>query len=312
MKAPLKLTFEAAVTALIERVKQDRSVLAAILCGSMSHDTVWAKSDVDLVLVTIDDRKVKAESKALWADGVNVHVMLMPRAEFRKVAEGSVRNSFMHAFLAKGRILYSRDDSIGDLFNGLAAIGERDTEIQMMGAATWALPSIYKAHKWFVTRQDLEYTALWLLYAATPLARVEVLAAKQLAGREVIQQALKLNPRFFKTIYTDLLNGRKAKAGVEAALTAVDRYLAGRAGTIFAPVLGYLKEAGEARSATDLEDHFTKNFGLEGIVTACEYLADQGLIGKASIPVRLTKKSSAAVEELAFFHLAARGTGRAR
>lgn len=312
MKAPLKLTFEAAVTALIERVKEDRSVLAAILCGSMSHDTVWAKSDVDLVLVTIDDRKVKAESKALWADGVNVHVMLMPRAEFRKVAEGSVRNSFMHAFLAKGRVLYSRDDSIGDLFNGLAAIGERDTEIQMMGAATWALPSIYKAHKWFVTRQDLEYTALWLLYAATPLARVEVLAAKQLAGREVIQQALKLNPRFFKTIYTDLLNGRKAKAGVEAALTAVDRYLAGRAGTIFAPVLGYLKEAGEARSATDLEDHFTKNFGLEGIVTACEYLADQGLIGKASIPVRLTKKSSAAVEELAFFHLAARGTGRAR
>jgi len=36
-------------------------------------------------------------------------------------------------------------------------------------------------------------------------------------------------------------------------------------------------------------------------MTACEYLADQGLIGKASISVRLTKRSNVDVEELAFF-----------
>ena len=34
---------------------------------------------------------------------------------------------------------------------------------------------IDKAHKWFVTRGDLDYTALWILYAATPLARIEVI-----------------------------------------------------------------------------------------------------------------------------------------
>ena len=51
--------FAAALDALVEQVKADRSVLAALLCGSLSHDTVWAKSDIDLVLVTIDDRKVE-------------------------------------------------------------------------------------------------------------------------------------------------------------------------------------------------------------------------------------------------------------
>ena len=35
---------------------------------------------------------------------------------------------------------------------------------------------------------------------------------------------------------------------------------------------------------------------------ACEYLADEGLIGKASTSVQLTKRSTVAVEELAFFH----------
>ena len=53
-------TFTAALDALVAQVKRDRSILAAILCGSLSHDTVWEKSDIDLVLVTVDDKKVDA------------------------------------------------------------------------------------------------------------------------------------------------------------------------------------------------------------------------------------------------------------
>ena len=101
--------FTVALDALVEQVKEDRSILAAILCGSLSHDTVWAKSDIDLVLVTIDDKKVEPADVALYADGVNVHAFLMPRAEFRKTVEGSVHNSFMHSLLAKGRLLYTHD-----------------------------------------------------------------------------------------------------------------------------------------------------------------------------------------------------------
>jgi hypothetical protein len=36
------------------------------------------------------------------------------------------------------------------------------------------------------------------------------------------------------------------------------------------------------------------------VTAACEYLADQGLIGKASIPVQLTRRSNVMVQELAF------------
>jgi hypothetical protein len=36
---------------------------------------------------------------------------------------------------------------------------------------------------------------------------------------------------------------------------------------------------------------------------ACEYLADQGLLGKAGIPLQLTRRSNVSVQELAFFAL---------
>src|SRR5450755_1633096 len=196
---PIQKKFTRALDDLVAQVKQDRSILAAILCGSLSHDTVWAKSDIDLALVTIDDKKVDKSSVSLYAGGVNVHAFLMPRAEFRKTVEGSVRNSFMHSLLAKGRLLYTHDPTIADLCTKLLEIGDRDTQVQLLRAATSALPPIYKAHKWFVTRGDLDYTALWILYAATPLAQVEVLTARLLVDREVIPQAMKLNPVFFET-----------------------------------------------------------------------------------------------------------------
>jgi hypothetical protein len=73
---------------------------------------------------------------------VNVHAFLMPRTEFRRTVEGAVRNSFVHSLLAKGRLLYSHDPTIAGLCASLGEIGERDTEVQLLGAATSALGPI--------------------------------------------------------------------------------------------------------------------------------------------------------------------------
>ena len=303
VNGPVQQKFAAALDALVEQVKGDRSILAALVCGSLSHDTVWAKSDIDLVLVTVDDRKVEQGDLCLNADDVNVHAVLFPRAEFRKMVEGSLRNSFMHSFLTKGRLLYTHDPTIAALCATLPGMGERDRQVQLLRAATNVLPALYKAHKWFLTRGDLEYTSLWILYAATPLAQVEVIGAGMLADREVIPQALVLNPAFFSTIYVGLLNARKTRNDVQAALQAIDAYLADRATRVFGPILDHLREVGEARACREIEHHFQRNFDVSGVTTACEYLADQGLIGKASTSARLTKKSNIDVQELAFFPL---------
>ena len=305
MKLPTRDTstgeFTAALDSLVPLLESDRTILAALLGGSLSHDRVWEKSDIDLLLITADDKLTGHPYVSLNADGVNVHALLMQRAEFRKLAEGAVHQSFMHSFLAKSRVLFTRDDTITDLCARLQKIGERDTSLALLRAGTNVLPCLYKARKFLITRGDLDYTALWILYSATPLAQVEVISAHRLVDREVIPQALSLNPGFFKTVYTDLLNTKKTKKAVDAALAAAETYMTQRARRLFAPVLNYLREVGDIRSASDIEDHFSRRFDIAGVTTACEYLSDQGLIVKASAPVRATKRSSTSLPELAFF-----------
>ena len=296
--------FAAALDALVAQVTEDRTILAAVLGGSLSHDTVWDKSDIDLVLVTVDDKPRPGDAGlSLNADGVNVHALLLPRAEFRRIADGATRNSFMHSFLAKGRLLYTHDETIADLCARLRDIGARDTRVQLFRAAAGALGPLYKARKWLLTRGDLEYTALWLLYAATALAQMAVVGRGLLADREVIPQALALEPALFRAVYVDLLNTPKTPANVAAAREAAERYVAERAAECFAPVLEHLREAGEARSCTEIETYFTRTMDVSGAAFACEYLADRGLVGKASTPARLTRRSNVDVQELAFFAL---------
>ncbi|HTI63734.1 MAG TPA: hypothetical protein VL524_09480 [Gemmatimonadaceae bacterium] len=302
VRATAQQTFTRALDALVEQIRQDRTILAVILAGSLSHDTVWDKSDIDLVLVTTDDKKRDERGVSLYADAVNTHAILIPRTEFRQIVEGSVANTFVHSFLAKGRLLYAHDESIARLCERLHVMGDRDRQLQLLNAGAHVLPSLYKAHKWFVTRRDLDYTALWILYCATPLARIEVIGAGLIADREVIPQATTLNPRFFATIYHDLLNARKTAAAVEAALRAIDSYLEARTSELFGLVLEHLRDVGEARSATEIDDHFARNHGVGGAHGVCEYLADRGLLVKASVPVKLTRRSNVEVQELAFVY----------
>ena len=301
--SPIQRQFSEALDRLIAQVRTDRSILAAILCGSLSHDTVWARSDIDLMFVTVDDKRVAAGDLSLNADGINVHAWLMSRTQFRKTVEGSLRNSFAHALLSKGRLLYTHDDTIADLCGRLKEIGERDRQIALLAAASNAVSTLYKAHKWLITRGDLDYTALWILYTATPLAQIEVIGAGQLADREVIPQAMKLNPTFFATVYTDLLNAKKTRTVVQRALHAIDAYLAERSTALFGLLIEYLRDEADARSCSEIEHYFKNNYGISGVTTACEYLADRGLIGKAATPVHLTKRSNVEVQELAFVYL---------
>lgn len=293
--------FRQALDSLVARLQCDQSILATLLCGSLAHDTVWARSDIDLVLITIDDRLIEESSMSLDADGVNVHAWLVPRARFKRLADGAMTNSFMHSLLSKGRLVYSLDDSIAPLLERMRTIGDRDTQILMLGAATEALACLYKANKWLLTRGDHDYSALWVLAAASPLARIEVMRHGELADREVLPRALVLNPTFFKVVYTGMLNGKKSRPVVQEALSAADEYLLRCTAEFSRPIIAWLEEAGEARSCTEIDAHFVRTMGVEGVSATCEYLADQGTLGRASVTSRLTRKSTADVQELAFY-----------
>ena len=294
--------FQAALDQLVEQVQADRHILAGVLCGSLSHDDVYDKSDIDLVLICADDKKMKGHGGSLVVDDINIHTSITPRSDFKKSIEGAERNSFQHTVYAKSTLLFTKDPTIQTLFEQIHHIGARDTQMQLLKSGCGAAYSLYKARKWFELRGDLELTSLWMLYAATSLAQIEAGLAGEIIGREVIPQGQRLNPELFSVIYEDLLNKKKTKKAVGLALETAESYLQKKARHLFQPVLDFLRTQGDGCSATVIDHHFERNHGVGNAVGACEYLSDLGIIEKVSTPVRLTTRSQLEVDELAFFY----------
>jgi uncharacterized protein len=295
--------FTAALDAFVERAKQEPYLLAIILGGSLSHDRVWEKSDIDLLVIGRDEKDNSKECKSfsLVENGVNIHASLQSRSHFKRMIEGSLQNTFMHSFFSQSRVLFTRDETIRELYDNVHRFGAKDRGVQLLRAGTGVLPCLYKAQKWFHAKNDLNYAFLWIMYCVSEMARIEVFLNHQLAGREVIQQALELNPKLFQALYTDLINQKKTSKAIGTALDLIDLYLKKKAHVLFQPILDYLTEQGAPRSATEIETHFKNQMNLEGVTTACEWLADQDVIMKVSSPTRLFKKGHVQFEEMAFY-----------
>jgi predicted nucleotidyltransferase len=294
--------FEAALDVLVEKLKQDYYVLAAVVYGSVARGEAWEKSDIDLTIIQRD--KLERESRYFWLaeDGVNISAYVVSRSRFRRMMDGALQGSFAHAVRSHAKLLFSKDESITAWLEETDRIGTRDQEFQLLRVASLVPPLLDKAEKWFYVKDDLHYSFVWIMYAVNELARVEVVLNGRAPGREVIHQALKYNPSFFKVVYTDLIDGPKDRQAIQQALALFDAYLEERADRLFKPVLDYLAEADGMRTALELDAHFRKKVQGESLFWSYEWLARKGIIAKVAAPVRLTKKSQVTLEEPAYYY----------
>ena len=293
--------YEAALEKLTTQIQKDATIVAAILLGSLSHDVVWEKSDIDLMLITQEGR-LRNESLCLIEDDINIHTYLRTRSEFKRVLEGATQSSFMHSLLMKGRILFSRDETLAELFAKRESIGTYDREVQLLRTTIPLLPTLTKAEKWLYVRQDTDYCFYWVLKAVDYLASIETVRHGEVTGREVIQQALQLNPSLFHVLYTDLIREPKTPERLAEALETIRQYLREHAALLFRPVFAFLEEAQGARSATEINHHFRNQRNLSDVDSVCEWLAEENLLQKLAVPVRLTEKSRIDVQEAAYYY----------
>jgi hypothetical protein len=238
---------------------------------------------------------------------VNIHAYLVPRSQFRKTMEGALQGSFFHSSFSRSRLLYSHDEGIRDWYTSAQHVGDRDRDIQVMQHACMIFANLTKAEKWLRVKHDPAYSYVWILNLVGSLASIEVLRAGQVPGREVIHQALQVDPEFFGAIYAEPMHQPKTEELVAAILARVNAYLDANVAAFFQPLFDYLAEVREPRSVTELNDHFQKRAQMEWIAMACEWLADRGRLGRISAPVRLTEKSRVTVEEAAYYYDAPEG-----
>lgn len=303
MAHDLKERYTRALDSFVAKVTQDKYVLAVVLAGSLYHDVVWEKSDIDLILI-VEDLKQPEASFSLVEDGIIINAATYDRRRFKRTLDTALRAGFFHSWLAKTTLLYTRDETIRELYDeSMFELGDHDKSLLLLRHGCFALGDLAKAQKWLRVKHDVLYSYYWLVKSLDNLASIEVISQDGIPGREVIQQALAANAPFFRSLYVDLAQQPKDAAVMQEALERVEAYLTEKTPLLFSLLLDELAEKGATMGHSELRERLSPLLGSGvPIVDALEWLAEQGVIEKLSTPVDLTTKSRAFVDEIAYFY----------
>jgi hypothetical protein len=86
---------------LVERIAEDRYVLAIVLLGSLRAETIWQRELLALWIIQADgvcqrllsDGKDERICRILVENGINIYAEVIPRSRFKKMVEGASRTA---------------------------------------------------------------------------------------------------------------------------------------------------------------------------------------------------------------------------
>ena len=303
--------FREAVDHFVERISKDKNILAAVLVGSINAELIWRKDGIGVWLIETDGvtKRLKSDGederifRTFVEDGINLHAEVIPRARFKQMVEGSSRTAFSCSFFAARELIYCDDPSITKWFDTANTIATKDQEKERMVATTWVMGSARYARKRIERKEDLELGFEAITWAAHSIAAVEVINDGKVYEKASIYKAIELQPKLFKTIYTDLLTKKRTEKLLLKALNTIDEYVEENAEQNLEPILHFLKKQNATVPLSHLCEHFAHSqIYPHHIEIACEWLEREGLIEKLAMPFKITKKSRVDVEEPAYFY----------
>lgn len=301
--------FQRALDDFIERVQEDRYVLAVVLVGSLSEETIWSRERLWLWIIEADgvtkrlrsDGKEERIFRILTENNINLHAEVIPRTRFKQMVEGSSRTAFSCNFFAHRNIVYCQDPSIENWFDQANEVATKDQDRELLTFTTWTMHAHEHAEKRLQIKRDADLAFQEVIGAAHSVAYTEIIRDGQIWEQDAIYRAIDLNPDLFQVIYLDVLAKRKNRNVLQTALDAIDGYLDQHWEQHLRPLTSFLKKQSRIVPLSEISDQFAySQLHPWHLVSACEWLCRKGRLEKLSAPFKLTKRSSEEVEEPAY------------
>lgn len=295
----LRERYLAAVDSFVDKVRDDPNIVAVIVSGSLAYDVLWEKSDVDMIVVA-RDQVLKNTAYTIIEDGISVNINLTTRSAFRRDLEGIIGGSWFQSYLARGRVIYSSDDSLTEAFEDMKIMGSDDIALSALMIAAEVIGTLEKVEKWLTARKDPLYAQYYLLKAAESVARMELCLNGQPMGRDVIQKALAINPEAITPFYQEAMSRHLTEEELQAGILRLHSYLEDNLDTFAKPILDFMADQ-EIKTSTLIASHF--RIEPHFIVHVFDYLADRGVIERVSQTIRITPKGRQVHEELGYLYI---------
>jgi len=298
MEINIKTRFENALSSFVKKIQTDPNITAIILCGSLSNDTVWEKSDMD-IKVLVREMKLSTTSFCIEEDGLILNVDIQKEFDFKRTLERGLGGGFLYSYYAKARVVYTNDETLRDFMDNVLKVGADDRVLSFFQSATGLIGSMEKIEKWLAVKNDPLYARLWVLKTADIYANMRLVLDHKPPSREAVLKVMEYAPELIEPVYIRPMQGSMTVDEIWDALAFFKNILEDNLDLLKQPVADYMSD-GEVRTVTTLTKHF--RMGSHDIYHIFDFLEEHGIVARTSETTRITPKSRDAVDEVAFVY----------
>lgn len=288
--------YDDAILSFVEKIRTDSNVIAVLVYGSVSHGTVWQKSDIDMTVV-VRDQKLEKTSYGVYEDGILINAEICLRSDLKRSMEKNLTGLWGHSIDATTKIVYTSDNSLYEYLEENKTVGQADAEKAIFINANWLIATMEKIEKWLVVKKDIEYARYYVLKAAEIIANIEVCSHFVPPTRESILQAKEINPLLIEKFYHYPMSQKISENEIFNLLNEMEGFILIHLKAILNVVTDFFGD-GEIKTGTHISNHF--KMPLHIIHPILDFLCDKGYLFKVSQPMRLTSKGKSCIEEAAF------------
>ncbi|MFX0050955.1 MAG: nucleotidyltransferase domain-containing protein [Candidatus Hodarchaeota archaeon] len=301
----LRQKFDKALELFMNRVKTDNSILAVFVLGSYANGIVWEKSDIDMVIVTNEER-VLQDLIIIRESDVQINAYIISRNDYRRNQQRFLQGSIAHHMLSTSKLIHSSDRGISEFNRDMFSVAERDKELQILVRSEMLVGNIHKLKKTLYIEESLEKSFNWLILASQEIARILIFLEGKIPGRDILTQAQEeTTHEILDDIVNNVFKKGFSKENVEYALNLIEDFLIKNTKQFFRPLFDYLTEGIGERSHSELDLHFQKTTGFQGLtlVESITWLTDQGILMLGVKPKRITARSRVTVDETTIYYI---------
>ncbi|MDR0948787.1 MAG: nucleotidyltransferase domain-containing protein [Lachnospiraceae bacterium] len=285
-----------ALNSFVTRIQKDPHVVAILLYGSLAYGTIWERSDIDVELIVRDGTEFAPyRDYVIEEEGIEININAIGElAQFKNDLQ-KLRGGYDHGKYGGGILVYSKDESLYQLFEEARKIGEDDAPKAYAKKIGGLLDWMYKAEKQVTVLDNPLYAQRFLQLCAAVVAEMELIRHGENPNREAIIRAQELNPRLMEELYVKPSTTVMSKADVIDTLKRLDDYLMQHIDWWSKHIVRFLSD-GEVKTVSHIHQHCGR--------VPVEYLVEKGVLIQATHPVRLFKNSKLTLDEKAYFYIA--------
>lgn len=301
----LRQKFDKALALFIDRINTDNSILAIFVLGSYTNGIVWEKSDIDMVIVTNEDR-VLQDLIVIQENNVQINAYIVSRNDYRRSQQRFLQGSIMHHMLSTSKLIHSTDRGISEFNRDMFSVAERDKRLQILVRSEMLVGALFKIRKALYVEESIEKSINWLILATQDIARILILLEGKIPGRDILTQAQETSKNeILKNLINNVFKKGFSNESVEYALKLIENYLIVNIKIFFEPLFDYLNDGIGERTHSELDLHFKKATGFQGLtlVESISWLCDQGFLMTGVKPKRITSRSRVAVDEITVYYI---------